>query len=59
MKNKAIILTVILLIISVGNFIIYVPKLSIRNVDILTIGAIGFLGGILLTLLLSIKNKIK
>lgn len=58
MKNKVIILTVVLLIISVANFFIYTPELNIRNVDMLTILAIGFLAGILIMLLLgSGRNK--
>lgn len=48
MKNKSIILTVILLIIASGNYFRNNSVSTIRNVDFLSIFAIGVLFGVLL-----------
>jgi len=48
MKNKAIGITAIFLIVSVGNYFRMVPEGNIRTVDFLTIWAIGALSGILI-----------
>jgi len=47
-KNKAIGITAIFLIVSVGNYFRMVPEGNIRAVDFLTIWAIGALSGILI-----------
>ena len=57
MKNKAIIITAILLVISLGNFFRIQPTLDIRNVDMLSIFVIGFLAGTLATLLFINSKK--
>ncbi len=57
MKNKAIIITAILLVISLGNFLRIQPTLDIRNVDMLSIFVIGFLAGTLATLLFINSKK--
>ncbi|MBL0119568.1 MAG: hypothetical protein IPP89_11435 [Saprospiraceae bacterium] len=57
MKNKAIIVTAILLVISLGNFFRINPALDIRNVDMLSIFIIGFLAGILVILLYNNSKK--
>ena len=57
MKNKAIIVTAILLVISIGNFFRIYPALDIRNVDMLSIFIIGFLAGILVILLYNNSKK--
>ncbi|MBK8749990.1 MAG: hypothetical protein WAU12_06240 [Saprospiraceae bacterium] len=57
MKNKAIIVTAILLVISLGNFFRIYPALDIRNVDMLSIFIIGFLAGILVILLYNNSKK--
>ena len=57
MKNKAIIIAAILLVISLGNFFRIYPALDIRNVDMLSIFIIGFLAGILVILLYNNSKK--
>ncbi|SHH52438.1 hypothetical protein [Flavobacterium defluvii] len=58
MKNKSIILTVILLIIASGNYFRNNSAANIRNVDFLSIFAIGVLFGVLLVqIFLLIKTK--
>ncbi|WP_128414880.1 hypothetical protein [Flavobacterium sp. Root186] len=58
MKNKSIILTVILLIIASGNYFRSNSLSNIRNVDFLSIFAIGVLFGVLLVQVFQlIKNK--
>jgi len=58
MKNRAIIITAILLIISIGNYSGFISDGSIRTVEFLSIFAIGVLAGILLTqLIIKMKNK--
>ena len=57
MKNNAIIVTAILLVISLGNFFRINPSLDIRNVDMLSIFIIGFLAGILVILLYNNSKK--
>ncbi len=49
MKNKAIIITAVLLVISIGNYFRIISDGSIRTVEFLSIFAIGALAGILLT----------
>jgi len=49
MKNKAIVLTAVLLIISLGNYFRIISDGSIRTVEFLSIFAIGVLSGVLLT----------
>jgi len=49
MKNKAIVFTAVLLIISLGNYFRIISDGSIRTVEFLSIFAIGVLSGVLLT----------
>jgi hypothetical protein len=58
MKNKTILLTSLLLIISLGNYFSIISDGTIRTVEFLSILAIGALAGILLTLIFKkIKDK--
>lgn len=58
MKNKAIIITVVLLIISTGNYFRIIYDGSIRNVEFLSIFIIGVLTGVLATQIIkTIKDK--
>ena len=58
MKNKTIILTVALLIISLGNYFGFISNGSTRTVEFISIFAIGALSGILLTQIIKeFKNK--
>ena len=57
MKNKAIIVTSLLFVISLGYFFRIYPALDIRNVDMLSIFIIGFLAGILVILLYNNSKK--
>jgi hypothetical protein len=56
MKNKKIIITVILLILSIGNYFRIISGGSIRTVEFLSIFAIGGLAGVLLVILFVKKN---
>lgn len=49
MKNRAIVMTTILLIISLGNYFRIISDGSIRTVEFISILAIGALTGILIT----------
>lgn len=49
MKNKAIVITTILLIASIGNYFRFIDNDTVRTVEFLSIIAIGILGGVLLT----------
>ncbi len=58
MKNRIIIITAILLIVSIGNYFRIISDGSIRTVEFLSIFAIGTLAGALLTqIILVMKNK--
>ncbi|CAC9976970.1 MULTISPECIES: hypothetical protein [Flavobacterium] len=57
MKNKSIILTVILLIIASGNYFRSNSLSNIRNVDFLSIFAIGVLFGVLLVQIFQLIKK--
>jgi len=48
MKNKPIIITLVLLIVTIGNSFIFFSKGNIRAVDFLYIFVIGALSGVLL-----------
>ena len=61
MKKRAISVTAILLIISVGNYFRIISDGSVRTVEFLSIFAIGALAGVLLTQIIaavSDKNKL-
>lgn len=47
MKNKSIVITAILLILSIGNYFRIIADGSVRNVEFLSIFAIGVLAGVL------------
>ena len=49
MKNKNIVITALLLIVSIGNYFRIISDGSIRTVEFLSIFAIGALTGILVT----------
>ena len=58
MKNKGIVITVVFLIVSIGNYFRIISDGSIRAVEFLSIFAIGALVGVLLTQIIKIvKNK--
>jgi hypothetical protein len=58
MKNKVIVISAVLLIISIGNYLRFISDGSIRTVEFLSILVIGALAGILLTHIIRIlKNK--
>ena len=60
MKNRTIGMTVIFLIISIGNYFRIISDGSIRTVDFISIWAIGALSGILiLQIAKAIKERIK
>ena len=60
MKNRTIGMTVIFLIISIGNYFRIISEGSIRTVDFISIWAIGALSGILiLQVAKAIKERIK
>lgn len=56
MKNRIIIITSVLLIISIGNYFRIISEGSIRTVEFLSIFAIGVLAGVLAT---QIIKKVK
>jgi hypothetical protein len=58
MKNKVIVISAVLLIISIVNYLSFISDGSIRTVEFLSILVIGALAGILLTQIIRIlKNK--
>ena len=58
MKNKGIVITVVFLIVSIGNYFRIISDGSIRTVEFLSIFAIGVLAGVLLTqIIVKLKNK--
>ena len=58
MKNRFIVILVVLLIVSMGNYSRIIADGSIRNVEFLSIFVIGVLSGILLTEIIKrIKGK--
>jgi membrane protein CcdC involved in cytochrome C biogenesis len=57
MKNKTIIITAILLILALGNYFRSNPINNIRNVDFLSIFAIGVLFGVLLVQIFQATKK--
>lgn len=58
MKNGGVVITVILLIASIGNYFRIISDGSIRTVEFLSVFAIGALAGILATQISSLmKNK--
>jgi hypothetical protein len=60
MKNKAILIPALLLVISIVNYFAFISESSIRTVDFLSILAIGALAGVLLTqIIITVKNKNK
>ncbi|MCX6237397.1 MAG: hypothetical protein NTY07_07555 [Bacteroidia bacterium] len=60
MKNKAIVIPAVLLIVTMGNYFRIVPDGSVRAVDFLNIWAIGALSGVLIVqIVLAIKAKRK
>ena len=60
MKNRFIIVTAILLVVSLGNYFRIISDGSIRTVEFVSIFAIGALSGVLLIqILMAIRNKNK
>ena len=59
MKNRAIVVTAILLIASIGNYFRMMSDSQIRTVEFLSIFAMGALTAILLTLIIKMKKKKK
>jgi hypothetical protein len=58
MKNKVIVITAVLLMISIGNYFRIVSDGSIRTVEFLSIFVIGALSGVLITQIFNtLKNK--
>lgn len=58
MKNRALLITVILLIGSIGNYFRIISDNNIRTVEFLSIFAIGILTGVLFTQIVKmIKEK--
>ena len=58
MKNKGIAITVVFLIVSIGNYFRIISDVSIRTVEFISIFAIGALAGVLLTQIITmVKNK--
>ena len=58
MKNKPLIITLVLLIVAIGNSFIFFSKSDIRMVEFLYIFIIGVLSGVLLTqILINRRNK--
>lgn len=59
MKNRAIIITVVLLIVSIGNYFRIISDGSIRTVEFISIFAMGALAGVLIIqIIMMMKNKI-
>ncbi len=59
MKNRAIVVTAILLIASIGNYFRMMSDSQIRTVEFLSIFAMGALTAILLTLIIKMNTKKK
>ena len=60
MKKRAISVTAILLLISVGNYFRIISNGSVRTVEFLSIFAIGALSGVLLTqIIMAVRDKNK
>jgi len=60
MKKRAISVTAVLLVISIGNYSRIISDGSVRTVDFLSIFAIGALAGVLLTqIITAVKDKNK
>jgi len=60
MKKRAISVTAILLVISIGNYFRIISDGSVRTVEFLSIFAIGALVGVLLTqIIVAVKDKNK
>jgi len=60
MKKRAISVTAILLVISIGNYFRIISDGSVRTVEFLSIFAIGALAGVLLTqIIVAVKDKNK
>lgn len=60
MKNKVMLFTIVILIISIGNYFRIMYNGNIRTVEFISIFAIGALSGVLLTQIITIlkaKNK--
>ena len=57
MKNRAIVITAILLIASIGNYFIMISDNQIRTVEFLSIFAMGALAAVLLTLIRKMTTK--
>ena len=58
MKNKAMVITAVFLMISIGSYFRIVTNEHVRTVEFLTIFAIGALSGVLLTQIVqSVRNK--
>ena len=58
MKNRAIVITVILLIVSIGNYFRIISDGSIRTVEFISIFAMGALAGVLIIQIINMmKNK--
>lgn len=60
MKKRAISVTAILLVISIGNYFRIISDGSVRTVEFLSIFAIGALAGVLLTqIIVAVRDKNK
>ena len=57
MKNKPLIITLVLLIITIGNSFIFFSKSDIRTVEFIYIFIIGVLSGVLLMQIVISKRK--
>jgi hypothetical protein len=58
MKNRVVIITAILLLISISNYVITIEHGNVRAVEFLSILVIGVLTGVLLTQIIQIfKDK--
>jgi membrane protease YdiL (CAAX protease family) len=58
MKKKALVITALLFVVSIGNYFSIISDGSIRSVEFLSIFAIGALAGVLLTMIFrGIKDK--
>lgn len=59
MKNKPIIITLVLLIVTIGNSFIFFSKSDIRTVEFIYIFVIGVLFGVLLMQIVFINRRKK
>jgi len=57
MKNKALVITALLLLIALVNFFIIINSGRVKTVDFISIFAIGALSGVLITLLITLFRK--